>query len=120
MMAFQYHSVIPKLPSKDLLATKSFYIDILNFHQVGSDYPDYLMLHRDGIELHFFLDSELEVDRNDGMCYIRISNIEELYNTLTKYSDTICLGKLEAKPWGQKEFSMVDNNQNQLTFGEEI
>jgi len=29
-------------------------------------------------------------------------------------------GNLEAKPWGQKEFSILDPDNNLLTFGEEI
>ncbi|HET6542418.1 MAG TPA: hypothetical protein VFG46_18130 [Chryseolinea sp.] len=76
-MSPQLHSVIPKLPAADLQETKSFYVENLNFRQVGGDYPDYLMLTRDEIELHFFLDCDLDVNRNDGMCYIRVSGIED-------------------------------------------
>ncbi|WP_276374197.1 VOC family protein [Chryseolinea sp. H1M3-3] len=119
-MASFFNSVIPKLPSKDLAATKSFYIDKLNFRQVGADYPDYLMLYRDGIELHFFLNPDLEETANDGMCYIRVTQIDKLHAMLTLAGDIPCIGKLEPRPWGQKEFSLVDNNENQITFGEEI
>ena len=58
-MSAKLHSVIPKLPSADLQAMKSFYVEYLNFRQVGGEYPDYLMLFRDEIELHFFLDCDL-------------------------------------------------------------
>jgi hypothetical protein len=115
-----FHSVIPKLPALDLLTTKLFYIEKLGFRQVGGDHPDYLMLFRDGVELHFFLDCELDVQRNDGMCYIRVSDIEGLYSSLKNASDLMHLGKLDARPWGQKEFSITDNNHNQLTFGEAL
>jgi hypothetical protein len=119
-MPAQLHSVIPKLPAMDLQATKFFYVEKLNFRQVGGDYPDYLMLFRDEIELHFFLDCALDVNRNDGMCYIRVSGIEELYDSLKKTSGNIYIGKLEARPWGQKEFSIKDIDENMLTFGERI
>jgi catechol 2,3-dioxygenase-like lactoylglutathione lyase family enzyme len=115
-----FHSVIPKLPAKDLKETKAFYINKLQFKQLGGDYPDYLMLYRDGVELHFFLHPELDLHTNDGMCYIRVTQIEELYEGLATSEGIDCLGTLEDRPWGQKEFSLVDNNNNQLTFGEEI
>ena len=104
-----------------LQATKSFYVNILNFHQVGGTYDDYLMLRRDDIELHFFLHCELDVSQNYGMCYIRISGIENFYKELkNKSSQGIEIGELEARPWRQKEFSITDNDHNQLTFGESI
>lgn len=115
-----FHSVIPKLPATDLQATKSFYIEKLNFTQIGGDYPDYLMLYRDKIELHFFLDCELDVNRNDGMCYVRISGITQFYEDLKKSLNKDQIGDLQERPWHQKEFSLFDNNNNQLTFGEEI
>jgi catechol 2,3-dioxygenase-like lactoylglutathione lyase family enzyme len=118
-MAF-FHSVVPKLPTKDFKETKAFYINKLQFKQLGGDYPDYLMLYRDGVELHFFLHPELDLHTNDGMCYIRVTQIEELYEGLAKSEGIDCLGTLEDRPWGQKEFSLVDNNNNQLTFGQEI
>lgn len=119
-MATQLQSVIPKLPSRDLKVTKSFYTEQLNFQQVGGDYPDYLMLHRDGIELHFFLHCELDVLQNDGMCYIRVSDIEELYDSMKKNSGEFIRQNLGARPWGQKEFAIVDHDHNLLTFGEHI
>lgn len=119
-MAAIFHSVVPKLPAIDLQATKLFYTEKLGFRQVGGDYPDYLMLYRDGMELHFFLDCELDVHRNDGMCYVRVSGIEELYEGLKNTSGLSHLGKLDARPWGQKEFSINDNDHNQLTFGEAL
>jgi len=112
-------SIIPKLPSRNLQVTKSFYEEKLNFYKVGGDYKDYLMLMRDNIEIHFFLDHELDPLKNDGMCYIRISNIEMLHDELTRKNVRI-VGQLEAKPWKQKEFAIVDTDHNLLTFGEGI
>ena len=104
-MSGYLHSVIPKLPAADLQATKSFYIDKLSFRQNGDDYPDYLMVYRDKIELHFFLDCELDLNHNDGMCYIRISGIEQFYEELKKSLDNDQLGELQERSWHQKEFS---------------
>lgn len=45
---------IPVLPSTDFNRTRRFYA-LLGFRQI-SVYPDYLLLERDGQEIHFFLE----------------------------------------------------------------
>ena len=117
-MASQFNSIIPKLPAKDLEATRLFYTEKLNFKVINT-YPDYLLLQRDNMEIHFFLHRQLDINRNDGMCYVRVTNIEELYKGL-KDSNFPNLGKLETRPWRQKEFSICDNQNNQITFGEAV
>ena len=118
-MASHFDTSIPKLPAKDLDATRLFYTERLNFKQVGESYPDYLILYRDKIELHFFLHRQLDLNRNNAMCYIRVTGIEELYKGL-KDANFSNLGRLETKPWRQKEFSITDNQNNQITFGEKV
>lgn len=120
-MTTQMHSIIPKLPAQNLQATREFYVEKLGFHQVGGNYPDYLMLKRDDIEIHLFLYGDLDVLRNYGMCYIRVSDIEGLYNNLKAKGIKPSDGKQpEIKPWKQKEFSVIDINHNLLTFGETV
>lgn len=112
------NSIIPKLPAKDLEATRLFYTEKLNFKVINT-YPDYLLIQRDNMEIHFFLHRQLDINRNDGMCYVRVTNIEELHKGL-KDSNFPNLGKLETRPWRQKEFSICDNQNNQITFGEAV
>ena len=53
--------------------------------------------------------------------YIRTDNIERFYQTLLDNKTRIHPnGLLETKPWGQKEFSLLDPDSNLLTFGESI
>ena len=118
-MPIVFHSSVPKLPANDLEATRLFYEKNLNFKKVPETYPDYLILFRDTIELHFFLHRQLDVTRNFAMCYIRVTGVDELYSGL-KTLNPACVGKLETKPWRQKEFSLTDNQNNQITFGETV
>lgn len=114
-------SIIPKLPSRNLKTTQSFYEDNLGFRKVGGDYPDYLMMMGDGIEIHFFLFPDLDPKENYGMVYVRVSDIETLYNELRNRNAPFpSAGHLMAKPWGQKEFAILDPDTNLLTFGEGI
>lgn len=105
---------------KDKAETKNFYVNTLGFPNCN-EYPDYLIIWNEAIELQFFLFPDLNVYENYGMCYIRVQGIETLYQDFVDRQIPMPeLGKLEAKPWGQKEFSVLDTNHNLLTFGEAI
>lgn len=110
----------PKLPMRNKAATKKFY-EKLGFENSGGDYDGYLMIRKDEIELHFFEFKALNPLENYGQVYIRVSEIEKLYQFML--DNQIAMpqaGRLENKPWGQKEFSILDPDHNLLTFGENI
>lgn len=86
-----------------------------------ADYPEYLMLKKNNIEMHFFAHPELIPSENYGQVYIRTVEIEQVYQRLLEMGIAIHPnGKLSLKPWGQKEFSLLDPDNNLLTFGESI
>lgn len=105
--------------SKD--ATKDFYLNKLGFREFGkADYAGYLMVEKDRIQIHFFEFKELDPKRNYGQVYIRTDAIDQLYQTLLDKNITIHPnGQLQVKPWGQKEFSLLDPDNNLLTFGQD-
>jgi hypothetical protein len=112
--------IIPKLPMRDKMLTKEFYLNQLSFELI-SDYGDYILLKKDQIEIHFFEFKSLDPLENYGQVYIRVVDIDKLYKTLL--DNTIEIhpnGHLEFKPWGQKEFSLLDPDHNLLTFGQAI
>lgn len=110
----------PKLPMRNKTATKQFYMEQLGFETVGStDFDGYLMLKKDEIELHFFEFKDLNPLENYGQVYIRVREIESFYKELLSKKTAIHPnGQLQQKPWGQKEFSILDPDHNLLTFGE--
>ena len=115
-------SVHPKLPMRDKTVTRNYYVEKLGFDILYSEaYADYLMLGKDQIECHFFLYKGLKPKKNYGQVYIRIKDIESYYSQLLKRQVAIHPnGPLEVKPWGQKEFSLLDPDNNLLTFGESV
>ena len=111
---------IPKLPMRDKEVTRAFYVNKLGFKEIG-DYEGYLMVQKDKIEIHFFEFKELDPRENYGHVYIRTDNIEDFYQTVLDNKTSIHPnGPLETKPWGQKEFSVLDPDTNLLTFGQSI
>ncbi|MBL7855963.1 MAG: VOC family protein [Cyclobacteriaceae bacterium] len=114
--------VNPKLPMRDKAVTKDYYVNKLGFQLFGaSDLDGYLMLFKDNIQLHFFAFKDLDPKENYGQVYIRTTDIDELYQTLLNNKIAIHpSGHLETKPWGQREFALLDPDNNLLTFGESI
>ncbi len=109
----------PKLPMRNKSVTQDFYINKLGFVQSGGDYEGYLMVQKDNIQIHFFEFKELDPQENYGQIYIRTDEIEALYQSFQNNQVSIHPnGHLQTKPWGQKEFSMLDPDNNLLTFGQ--
>ncbi|WP_298903599.1 VOC family protein [uncultured Psychroserpens sp.] len=112
----------PKLPMRDKNITKEFYKNNLGFNVFGSaDFDGYLMMEKDQIQIHFFEFKAIDPKENYGMVYIRTDNIDSFYQSLLDNNTQIHPnGPLEIKPWGQKEFSILDPDSNLLTFGQSI
>lgn len=117
-----FTSINPKLPMRDKTVTREFYSNQLGFKPFGSaDFDGYLMLEKENIQIHFFEFKKLNPKENYGQVYIRTDNIDEFYQSLLENKTEIHPnGKLEIKPWGQKEFSILDPDNNLLTFGQNI
>jgi len=113
------NQTIPVLPSTDFERTVQFYA-LLGFHG-PQKYPDYLILMRDGQEIHFFLE---EGDPTYGhghshfASYIRANGLDELYETLK--SAGMALNPPSARPWGLKELEIIDPDGTLLRFGEPL
>ena len=113
-------AINPKLPMRDKNITRAYYINKLGFKEIG-DYEGYLLVQKDKIEIHFFEFKALDPKENYGQVYIRTDSIDSLYQSLLDNKTTIHPnGPLGIKPWGQKEFALLDPDSNLLTFGQSI
>ena len=115
-------SINPKLPMRNKTATKDYYLNKLGFQEFGNaDFDGYLMVEMDKIQIHFFEFKELDPTVNYGQVYIRTDDIDKLYQSfLNKNVNIHPAGHLQTKPWGQKEFALLDPDNNLLTFGQNI
>lgn len=113
-------AINPKLPMREKSATYDFYVNQLGFKIFGDhDYDGYLMVEKDNLQIHFFEYKDLDIKENYGQVYIRTNSIDQLYQSYLNNKVGIHPnGKLSFKPWGQKEFSILDPDYNLLTFGE--
>lgn len=115
-------NVNPKLPMRDKAVTKAYYIDQLGFSNAGSsDYEDYLIVEKDDVQLHFFSFKELDPKENYGQVYIRTDDVDGLFQSMIDNNVAIHPnGHLQTKPWKQREFSLLDPDNNLLTFGQSV
>jgi hypothetical protein len=112
----------PKLPMRNKAITRDFYLNILGFLEFGSaDYDGYLMVLKDKVQIHFFEFKDLDPKENYGQVYIRTDNTDEWYQLAREKKLNIPGARPpQLKPWGQKEFSLLDPDNNLLTFGESL
>lgn len=108
---------IPKLASLDIERSLVFF-ERLGFVRHG-DYPDYGMVSRDGVELHFWRCMDAAIPKATG-CRIVVQGIETIYAEYAALGVVHPNDPLSTKPWGNREFSILDPDGNLLTFQESL
>lgn len=107
---------------RDKAATRIYYVGQLGFQEFGNvDHDAYLMVEKDDVQLHFFEFKALDPKENYGQVYLRTNDIDTLYQWMLDRKIAIHpAGHLETKPWGQREFALLDPDHNLLTFGQSV
>jgi len=112
----------PILPARDIGQTQAFW-QRLGFHTVYLD-DEYLLMKRDGAEVHFFLQSALDPFANDHGAYLRPTDVDPLdaeWSALDLPATGIPrLERAANKPWGMRELALLDLNGNLIRAGQEI
>lgn len=111
-------SAIPILASVNKRRTIAFYTEKLDF-TLHADWDGYLIFNKEHISLHFWSTDDPEIPKHTG-CYINVNNVEQLYRQYVPLGVVHPNGKLAEKPWGMRQFSILDNNGNIIHFGEVI
>ena len=119
----QNEIAIPILPSRSLSDTLAFYRR-LGFDGVIHGHGDYAIVMRGTVELHFFTHRELRPAESSAMCYIRVSDVESIYRAFA-LAELPRRGiprqdALNDKPWGMREFAIVDPDGNLIRIGQTL
>lgn len=112
---------VPTLPARDLEESLAFYAQ-LGF-TVAARYTafggPYAVLRQGGLELHLFQRTGFDPARNDAGCFLRVGDAAGLHATLHARS-VQGLGALKDRPWGVREFALVDPSGNLLRIGQPL
>jgi catechol 2,3-dioxygenase-like lactoylglutathione lyase family enzyme len=113
-------AAVPVLPSTDLKRSVSFFRDVLGFEVVFCDEnaeDASAGVTRDGVDLHFFWTDDVGLIQGSG-CRIRVEQIETLQRTCSARGLIHPNGELEMKPWGFREFTLLEPGGIIVTFFE--
>jgi catechol 2,3-dioxygenase-like lactoylglutathione lyase family enzyme len=117
----QVDIAIPILPSRSLTDTLMFYRR-LGFDGVVHQHGDYAIITREAVELHFFTHSELVPAESFAGCYIRVSDVDSISRAFSSANlprkGIPRQDALENKPWGMREFAVVDPDGNLIRIGQ--
>lgn len=112
----------PILPCRDVAETEAFWRK-LGFETVYRDDAEYLLMKRDGAEVHFFVHLGLDAAANDHGAYLRPDDLAALdaeWATVGLPAKGIPrLERMGDKPWGMAELALVDVNGNLIRAGQE-
>ena len=115
----------PVLPSGDLDDTVDFYTQLgfeLGYDDRGGD--GYMIMGMDGAAIHFFFHDSLDATGNDAGCYLHVEDADALHARWSALGigpeDVPRLTELEDKPWGRREFALVDPDGNLIRAGHEL
>jgi hypothetical protein len=107
----------PILAYLDQEKTINFYTK-LGF-ECNANWDGYLMFKRDHINIHLWLCNDESIPKNTG-CYVNVDEIDTLYMEYIDLQIVHPNGPLEIKPWGMKQFSILDNSGNIIHFGQDL
>jgi catechol 2,3-dioxygenase-like lactoylglutathione lyase family enzyme len=87
---------VPVLPARDVETSVDFWRDELGFNEVFRA-DEYGIVERDGTAVHFF-----------PSCRLGVDDIDSYYE---EYREHV-YAELEEKPWGTREFAVLDPTRN--------
>ena len=110
---------IPVLASLNIDRTVKFYQEKLGFNRIGYQDENYAVIARDEFIVHFWRCDD-KIHPENTSCYVDVTNIDGLYSELKQFDVIHPNGKLEDKPYGMREFAILDFDGNLIKFGQDI
>jgi catechol 2,3-dioxygenase-like lactoylglutathione lyase family enzyme len=110
---------IPMLASLNIERTLSFYAAKLGFDEVVFHDDESAGVERDRVKLHFWKCDDRTIAEHTS-CRIEVEGLDALYAELMPKGVVHPNGRLQDKPWGFREFAVLDCDGNLLTFVERL
>lgn len=107
----------PVLASLDIERTISFYCSRLGFTRVYAESGVWGIVSRDDVYIHFWACSEKHIAENTS-CRVYVTGVDRLYAEIQPHGVVHPNALLQNKPWGTREFGVLDEDGNLITFAE--
>jgi uncharacterized glyoxalase superfamily protein PhnB len=102
-------NVIPLIPARDVEEAIAFYRDRIGFQLVFRDAepPRYAGIRRDAVTLHLYMSEDRYLAENASL-RIAVDDLDDVYAQCQAADCVHPNGALALKPWGSREFSVLD------------
>lgn len=122
-LTMQAHDLaIPILPSRSLEKTLAFYARLGFEGEIVA--AEYAIVTHGPVEIHFFAHPGVQPDASFAGCYVRVGAVDAVFDRFRQAGlpgrGIPRMDVLENKPWGMREFAVVDEDGNLMRIGQEI
>lgn len=117
--ASKFISAVPVLASLDIERSAEFFSTRLGFDKVHVAQGEYGIVAHGPVEIHFWPCADRRIAEATG-CRVQVQAIDALYDTCVSQAIVHPSAPLASKPWGTREFSILDPDGNLVTFFDEI
>jgi len=107
----------PVLASLDIGRSVDFFCTRLGFTALHAQQGVYGVVSRDAVSVHFWACTEQHIAENTS-CRVRVEGVDRLYAECVASGIVHPKAPLMAKPWGTREFAIVDPDGNLVTFAQ--
>jgi hypothetical protein len=108
--------IMPELPLDDVPAGVAYYRDVLGF-TVNYAQHDIGVMDRDQVRV--LLIARTERHRGIGSCYVYVADVDALFHELVAKEANVQAQPV-SRPWGLREFAVLDVAGNRITFGQPL
>ncbi len=110
-------SATPVLASLDIARSVEFFCTKLGFSALHVAPGVYGVVTRNEVQIHFWACADRSIAENTS-CRVRVSGIDALYAQIEPLGIVHPHAPLANKPWGTREFGILDPDGNLVTFAE--
>lgn len=116
-------SATPALPVLNIDTATSFYRDRLGFDVIHAD-GGFAVLTRDQVRIHLWAANDPNVPgaephlAGSASCRVNVSGIDALYQEMQSSGVVHPNGQLASQPWGERDFTVLDQDNNCIAFAE--
>jgi predicted enzyme related to lactoylglutathione lyase len=109
-----FDQIMPELPLTDVAGGVAYYQDVLGF-SINYQQHNIAVMDRDLVRI--LLIARTERHSGIGSCYVYVRDADALHSELVTKGANV-QSEPVSRPWGLREFRVLDPEGNQLTFGQ--
>ena len=116
-MNIDFVVAVPVLASLDIERSVEFFVARLGFTKVHVAVGAYGIVSNGPVQIHFWACADRFIAEATS-CRVQVRSIELLYQQCQQNGIVHPMAPLDTKPWGAKEFAILDPDGNLVTFYE--